>query len=74
MGIPHPCALWVAYDVRELWQKVYKGRDIDYIAIRSDAEDAEAQDGSAAPVVVESPWSQFTSECQRFWHPPRLDK
>jgi hypothetical protein len=24
-------------------------------------------------VVVESPWSQFTSECQRFGHPPRLD-
>jgi hypothetical protein len=24
-------------------------------------------------IVVESPWSQFTSECQRFGHPPRLD-
>jgi hypothetical protein len=23
--------------------------------------------------VVESQWSQFTSECQRFGHPPRLD-
>jgi hypothetical protein len=25
-------------------------------------------------LVVESPWSQFTSECRRFGHPPRLDK
>jgi hypothetical protein len=24
--------------------------------------------------VVESSWSQFTSECQRFGHPPRLDQ
>ena len=24
--------------------------------------------------VVESPWSQVTSECPRFGHPPRLDK
>jgi hypothetical protein len=24
-------------------------------------------------LVVESPWSQLTSECQRFGHPPRLD-
>jgi len=37
--------------IRELWMKVYKGRDIDYIAIRSDAEDTP-EDGSA-PAVAE---------------------
>jgi len=41
--------------IRELWHKVYKGRDIDYIAIRSDAEDGEGQEGAAAaPAVVDS--------------------
>jgi hypothetical protein len=30
--------------------------------------------GESKRRVVESPWSQFTSECQRFGHPPRLDK
>jgi hypothetical protein len=30
--------------------------------------------GESKRLVVESPWSQFTSECQRFGHPPRLDK
>jgi hypothetical protein len=30
--------------------------------------------GEPKRLVVESPWSQLTSECQRFWHPPRLDK
>jgi hypothetical protein len=30
--------------------------------------------GESTRLVVESPWSQFTSECQRFGHPPRLDK
>jgi hypothetical protein len=27
--------------------------------------------GESARLVVESPWLQFTSECQRFGHPPR---
>jgi|EP01049_Picozoa_sp_SAG25_P007249 hypothetical protein len=30
--------------------------------------------GESKRLVVESPWSQLTSECQRFGHPPRLDK
>jgi hypothetical protein len=30
--------------------------------------------GCGYAAVVESPWSPFTSECQRFSHPPRLDK
>eukprot|EP01047_Picozoa_sp_COSAG01_P048539 COSAG01_NODE_4738_length_4782_cov_14.714072_5_plen_343_part_00 len=30
--------------------------------------------GESERLVVESPWSQLTSECQRFGHPPRLDK
>jgi hypothetical protein len=30
--------------------------------------------GELKRLVVESPWSQLTSECQRFGHPPRLDK
>mmetsp|Transcript_54623 Transcript_54623/g.127723 ORF Transcript_54623/g.127723 Transcript_54623/m.127723 type:complete len:1324 (+) Transcript_54623:61-4032(+) len=34
--------------VKELWQKVYRGRDIDYIAIRSDTEEAEGSDGAGA--------------------------
>lgn len=25
--------------IRQLWQKTYKGRDIDFIAIRSDTEE-----------------------------------
>eukprot|EP01047_Picozoa_sp_COSAG01_P034454 COSAG01_NODE_2589_length_7411_cov_50.806482_8_plen_136_part_00 len=32
------------------------------------------QAGESKRLVVGSPWSLFTSECQRFWHPPRLDK
>jgi hypothetical protein len=34
----------------------------------------QAARGESRRLVVESPWSQFTSECQRFRHPPRLDK
>lgn len=34
--------------VKELWQKVYRGRDIDYIAVRSDTDEAEDGSGSAA--------------------------
>jgi len=34
--------------VRELWQKVYRGRDIDYVAVRSDTEEAEGQEGGGA--------------------------
>jgi hypothetical protein len=30
--------------------------------------------GESKRLVVDSLWSQFTSECQRFGHPPRLDK
>eukprot|EP01047_Picozoa_sp_COSAG01_P021014 COSAG01_NODE_1206_length_11242_cov_29.405905_7_plen_160_part_00 len=30
--------------------------------------------GEPKRLVVESPWSHLTSECQRFGHPPRLDK
>jgi hypothetical protein len=30
--------------------------------------------GESKRLLIESPWSQFTSECQRFGHPPRLDK
>jgi hypothetical protein len=30
--------------------------------------------GESERLVVESAWPQFTSECQRFGHPPRLDK
>jgi hypothetical protein len=30
--------------------------------------------GESTRPGVESPWSHFTSECQRFGHPPRLDK
>ncbi|KAF4742373.1 DNA repair protein rad50, partial [Perkinsus olseni] len=33
--------------IRELWQQVYRGRDIDYIAIRSDTEDGAASVTSA---------------------------
>jgi hypothetical protein len=30
--------------------------------------------GESKWLVVESSWSQLTSECQRFGHPPRLNK
>jgi hypothetical protein len=29
--------------------------------------------GESKRLVVQSPWSQLTSECQRFGHPPRLN-
>jgi len=37
--------------VKDLWQKVYRGRDIDYVAIRSDTDEAENSEGGA-PVEV----------------------
>jgi hypothetical protein len=30
--------------------------------------------GESKRLADESPWSQFTSQCQRLGHPPRLDK
>lgn len=41
--------------IKELWHRVYRGRDIDYIAIRSDAEDsaAAAQEGDTTHAHVE---------------------
>jgi DNA repair protein RAD50 len=35
--------------IKELWSKVYRGRDIDYIAVRSDAD--EAEEGGGTPVA-----------------------
>eukprot|EP00927_Polykrikos_kofoidii_P032197 TRINITY_DN27501_c0_g1_i1.p1 TRINITY_DN27501_c0_g1~~TRINITY_DN27501_c0_g1_i1.p1 ORF type:complete len:1388 (-),score=286.67 TRINITY_DN27501_c0_g1_i1:222-4232(-) len=32
--------------IKELWQKVYRGRDIDYIAIRSDTDDGSEGGGA----------------------------
>jgi len=32
--------------VKDLWQRVYRGRDIDYVAIRSDTDDSEHDAGS----------------------------
>jgi hypothetical protein len=32
-----------------------------------------ARAGESKRLVVEPPWSQLTSQCQRFEHPPRLD-
>lgn len=37
--------------VRALWQRVYRSRDIDYIAVRSDAEEGEKEDGTAVGQV-----------------------
>merc|ERR1712032_83245 len=31
--------------MKEMWQRVYRGRDIDYIAIRSDTEEPDPEDG-----------------------------
>jgi len=36
--------------VRELWQRVYRGRDIDYVAIRSDTEEGE-KDGADGKIA-----------------------
>eukprot|EP01047_Picozoa_sp_COSAG01_P023405 COSAG01_NODE_1416_length_10373_cov_4.944984_3_plen_98_part_00 len=36
-------------------------------------EAVEGEDGESNRPGVESPWPQFTSECQRFGQPPRLD-
>jgi len=36
--------------IKELWRKVYRGRDIDYVAIRSDA-DEPPEDGSGTAVA-----------------------
>eukprot|EP00931_Biecheleriopsis_adriatica_P053402 TRINITY_DN31239_c0_g2_i1.p1 TRINITY_DN31239_c0_g2~~TRINITY_DN31239_c0_g2_i1.p1 ORF type:complete len:1325 (-),score=377.28 TRINITY_DN31239_c0_g2_i1:18-3992(-) len=35
--------------IKELWQKVYRGRDIDYVAIRSDSEEGPADEAGIAP-------------------------
>jgi hypothetical protein len=35
---------------------------------------APVAEGESRRLVVESPWSQLTSACQRFGHPPRLAK
>mgnify|MGYP002803373293 FL=1 len=31
--------------IKELWQRVYRGRDIDYVAVRSDSEEGDAEGG-----------------------------
>jgi hypothetical protein len=36
-------------------------------------EALEGEDGESKRPVVESPWSHFTSECQCYGQPPRLD-
>jgi hypothetical protein len=36
-------------------------------------EALEGEDGESKRPVVESPWSQFSSECQCYGQPPRLD-
>lgn len=40
--------------IKELWQKVYRGRDIDYVAIRSDTEEGDAQDNGLETVAGRS--------------------
>jgi len=40
--------------VKELWQRVYRGRDIDYVAIRSDAEEGAEDGGHAAEAAAPS--------------------
>merc|ERR1712137_544770 len=39
--------------IKELWQRVYRGRDIDYIAIRSDAEEGDNDSGGAGQPQME---------------------
>jgi len=34
--------------VKDLWQRVYRGRDIDYVAIRSDTDESENAEGGAS--------------------------
>jgi hypothetical protein len=48
----------------------------DYEVIQRSADSLQTMDlmGESKRLVVESPWSQFTRECQRFGHPPRPDK
>jgi hypothetical protein len=42
---------------------------------RTHRQDAHRGAGGAPEQLdVESLWPQFTSECQRFWHPLRLNK
>ncbi|CAJ1405076.1 unnamed protein product [Effrenium voratum] len=31
--------------IKELWQRVYRGRDIDYVAVRSDSDEADGEGG-----------------------------
>jgi len=40
--------------IKELWKKVYRGRDIDYVAIRSDAEDEEAEKAASGGQAAET--------------------
>jgi hypothetical protein len=41
---------------------------------RAEADLRAGGSGESKRLVVESPWLQVTSECQRFGHPPRLNK
>jgi len=43
--------------IRELWQRVYRGRDIDYIAVRSDTDEAPdaAAGGQAGRAAADDP-------------------
>jgi len=38
--------------IKELWRKVYRGRDIDYVAIRSDTDEAPEDGGAPASEAV----------------------
>jgi DNA repair protein RAD50 len=43
--------------VRELWQRTYRGQDIDYIQIRSDAGSASGRPAGAATTTACAWWS-----------------
>jgi len=49
--------------IRELWQQTYRGQDIDYIYIHSDAEGAGTR--SYSYKVIGRPHSQFDA-CIQF--------
>ena len=55
------------------WTGAKRGRSGGVVEHFKDTDTKNVQ-VSQKQLVVESPWSQLTSECQRFGHPPRLDK
>ena len=64
----------LAAEYLRCWDRPLDGRLDVFTSFRSMDDGHGGCGGESERLVVESPWSQLTSECQCFGHPPRLDK